>query len=49
MTLESTLQTTAATDNETQPEVVPPEVHRSSREMRPNTRFTYDKLGVPLS
>ncbi len=44
---ESTLQTTAPTDNETQPEVVPPEVRRSSRERRPNTRFTYDKLGVP--
>ncbi len=44
---ESTLQTTAPTDNETQPEFVPPEVRRSSRERRPNTRFTYNKLGVP--
>ncbi len=43
---ESTLKTTAPTDNETQPEVVPSEVRRSSRERRPNTRFTYDKLGV---
>ncbi len=42
----STLKTTAPTDNETQPEVVPSEVRRSSRERRPNTRFTYDKLGV---
>lgn len=41
-----TLQTTP--DNETQPEVVPPEVRRSSRERRPNTRFTYDKLGMPF-
>ncbi len=44
---ESSLQTTAPTDNETQSEVVPPELCRSSRERRPNTRFAYDKQGVP--
>lgn len=43
-----TLQTTASADNETQPELVLPEVRRSSRERRPNTRFTYDKLGMPF-
>jgi len=46
---DNALQTPVTTDEgtEVQPEVVPHAVRRSCRERKPNTRFTYDTLGVP--